>query len=218
MLLRPFLACLVVATILVLAEYLWFKKILNGEYARKFIHILAGCFVASMPFWIGYGWIIVFALGAITLSIINHYHHLFKAGQSVARRSHGDLLLAFSILFCASFQPNRWIFMAAILHVSLADGFAAVVGTYFKRRPNRTYKVLNHKKSIFGTAAFMAISFLILAITIKYSGAYEGVKYLWLLLVGLPIVAAIVENVGIYGLDNLFLPILVLFSLLAFKL
>jgi hypothetical protein len=115
MLLRPFFACVVVAAILGSSEYLWRKKIIKGEYARKFIHILAGCFVAFMPFWIGYGWIIIFALGAIILSVTNHYHRFFKAGLSVKRRSYGDLLLAMGIMVCASMQPNHWIFMAAIL-------------------------------------------------------------------------------------------------------
>ena len=209
------LAVFLVALILVGSEYLWRKKIIKGENARKLIHILVGCFVAVMPFWIGYGWIIVFALGAIVLSLINHQHQFFKAGLSVGRRSYGDLILAVAILVCAALQPNQWIFMAAILHVSLADGLAAVIGTPFLKQKGLVYKILGHKKTIVGTAIFVLVSFLLLAMTVQFSGVYDGFSTVWPVLIGLPLLAAFAESIGVYGSDNILVPIVVMAVLLA---
>lgn len=211
------LAVIVVTIILFCSEYLWRKKMLKGEYSRKLIHILAGCFVASMPFWISYGWIVIFALSAILLSLINHQHRFLKAGLSVSRRSYGDLLFAVSILICAAIQPNKWIFMVAILHVSLADGLAAVIGTPFLRQKDLVYKVFGQKKTIVGSAVFVAVSFLLLFLTVELSGAYDGISSIWPVLIWLPIATAITESVGVFGADNLLLPILVMFALLAVK-
>lgn len=204
-----------VALILVGTEYLWRKKIIRGEYARKLIHILAGCSVAVMPFWISYSWIMVFAFGAIVLSLINHHHQFFKAGLSVGRRSYGDLLFAVAILICAALQPNKWIFMAAILHVSLADGLAAVIGTLFLKQKDLVYKIFGHKKTFVGTAIFTVVSCLLLIVTVQFSGVYDGLASIWLVLIWLPLLAALAESIGVYGTDNLLVPTVVISVLLA---
>ena len=213
MLWRPILAVAIVCFILGGAEFLWRKNVIRGEGARKFIHILAGCAVASMPFWLDYGWIMLFALGAIVLSLFNHYHRFFKAGLSVKRRSYGDTLFAVAIFICAMVQPNEWVFLAAILFVSLGDGLAALVGTSLGHYHGVFYKVLRHEKTAIGTATFILVTFVVTAVAVYYSGLFTANVNAALTLIALPIAGAMLETVGVYGLDNLLLPLLVLIAM-----
>jgi len=213
MLWRPLLACVLVVGILGGAELLWRAKLLRGEAARKFIHILAGCAVATMPFWLDYGWIVIFALGAIVLSLFNHYHRFFKAGLNVKRRSYGDTLFAIGILICALVQPNDWVFLTAILFVALGDGLAALVGTSLGHYHGVFYKILRHEKSAIGTATFVLVTFLVTAAAVYYSGLFTANVNAALAMVALPVAGAMLENVGIYGLDNLLLPVFVLIAM-----
>lgn len=213
MLPRVLLACVIIGTILGGSELLWRAKIIRGEIARKLIHIAAGSFAAFMPFWLSYEWIAVLSVGAIGLSLFNHYHRFFKAGLDVKRRSLGDLLFAVAILICALVQPDKWIFAAAILHVSLADGLAAIVGTYLGHYHGSYYKVLRQQKSVIGSATFLLTSFVILAVAITMGEGFVADTGTLVMLVLLPIFTTLAEGLGVYGMDNLLLPLLVMFAL-----
>ena len=62
---QAILATIVIAVILLMSEYLWRTLHIKGEFARKFVHIIAGSFIAFLPFWVSYGWIAVLAVGFI---------------------------------------------------------------------------------------------------------------------------------------------------------
>jgi dolichol kinase len=92
--------------------------------------------------------------------------------------------------------------------MSLADGLAAVVGTWYGR--GNTYRVLSHAKSVAGTATFIVVSALILAAYAAFgSGSLPGLREAAAAVAG----AAILENLGLYGLDNLLVPLFVGFLL-----
>jgi dolichol kinase len=213
MLLRPIAACVIIAAILGLSEVLWRAKIIKGEIARKLIHIAAGSFIAFLPFWMDYGYIVVLALGFIVVNIVNHYEHVFHSIFSVKRRSVGDILFSVAILLCAIVGPDKWIFAAAILHVSLADGLAAVVGTYLGHYHGQFYRILRHQKSVIGSAAFMLISFFLIATAVVMGQGFVADAATIVMLLVLPIFTTVAEGVGIYGIDNLLLPMMVLFAL-----
>jgi dolichol kinase len=91
------------------------------------------------------------------------------------------------------------------LHVGLADGFAAVVGTTYGK--NNQYKVFGQTKSLAGTATFYIFSLLITtAVVVLDHGAFASPLLIVLLM---PPLATALENVGIYGSDNLILPLFV---------
>lgn len=200
-----------IALLLIGSELLWRNIKLSDEVARKFVHIAAGSYIAFLPFWVSYGWIMLLAVGFIAANFINRATNLFHAIHATKRRSWGDLLLSIGILVTAGLRPSPWVFAAAILHVSLADGLAAVIGTkYGKIR----YKFLDHGKSALGSLTFFITSVFIIALTVSY-GDLNGVNG-WALLLLTPLVTTALENISGYGTDNITLPlsVLLLFSLL----
>lgn len=195
------------------SEILLRKKYLGNETARKLIHITGGTVAAFLPFWISYNWIALLSAVALLLGLINRRKYFFKAGLSVKRHSYGDLFLGLAILFCSLVHPAPWIFAVAILHVALADGYAAIVGIKFGKR---NYIVMGHKKSIVGTATFAAISFAILLIAYRIEHLQFTITVLASLLI-IPTVTAILENISGYGSDNFTVPTAVLALLAIFR-
>lgn len=207
------LATVVVLLILFSSEYLWRTKRLEGETARKFIHILAGSIAAALPFWLSYNWIAFCSVGVICLSLINSHYHFFKAGLSIKRKTYGDFLFAGGILICALIHPAPWLFTIAILHVSLCDGLAALIGLRFSKK---FYKVLGHNKSVLGTATFALISLIILLAAIDLNNVGSTYRLLPALIT-IPLVTAALENVSGLGTDNITVPLSVLGMLAIFR-
>ena len=93
------IACLAgVALILIIAEILWRKKILRGEYQRKFVHILAGTFIAFWPWIITFRQIQIISLlmlGAILL--VQHYkllHFTSEPKRAISKRAVEDAIIS----------------------------------------------------------------------------------------------------------------------------
>lgn len=191
---------------LVLNEYLWRKKLLHGEAARKFVHILIGMWGAFWPFYLEWAEIVFICALAVAFFGIMRIVPYFKSFYDIKRKSYGDIIGPATIGLLALIQPSVWVFTAAVLHIALADGFAAVIGTKYGWR--RQYKILGNIKSIIGTAVFWTVSLGILA-----SGAIlaePGLNGLSLfVLLWLSAGAAYLENISPFGLDNLFVPLLI---------
>jgi phytol kinase len=207
--LRVCLAALSIALVLLLSEFLWRKERIKNESARKFVHIIAGTIIAFFPFWVSYNWIMILGLGFVVGNLVNRYTPLFNAVHAVKRKTWGDVLFGIGVLICALFRPDPLIFTAAILHLALADGFAALVG---ERYGKHFYRVFDHKKSLIGSLAFAIMSFSILAIIVA-AGHMNNSYALWPLLLGTPILTAALENLSGYGTDNITVPLTVLMLL-----
>ncbi len=188
---------------LVLSEVLWRKARIRGEFARKFVHIMAGSFIAFLPFWVSYGWISLLAVGFILANLLNRYTPIFHAIHAITRKSWGDLLFGFAILITSLLRPSKWLFVGAILQVALADGMAAVIGKHYGDKP---YKIFDHQKSIIGTLTFFVSSLLIVLIVLIVGNFNLNVS-MGLILIVVPTAMTILENVCGYGTDNIFLPI-----------
>lgn len=198
-----------VLLLLLLTEYLWRSNSLRGESARKLIHIVVGSYVAFWPFMIGFEAVQIISAAFLIVIAISLKFGIFKAIHGVARKTWGEVLFAVGIGLVAVLTNDPWVYAACILHMSLADGFAALAGMNWGKR--NTYYVANHKKSMVGTAVFWFCSLLItgLAITNIPSLQPNAVTYLlWL-----PIATSITENIGINGTDNVLVPLLVFVAL-----
>lgn len=197
---------------LVLSEVLWRKSYIRGEFARKFVHIIAGSFIAFLPFWVSYGWVAVLAVGFILANLLNRYTPVFHAIHAITRRSWGDLLFGVGILICALLRPNKWLFAGAILQVALADGLASLVGsTYSKRR----YKIFDHYKSPIGTFTYFLSSAAIASLVLLV-GNLGGHDVLAVLCV-VPLIMTFFENISGYGTDNIVLPVVFLLAMQALR-
>ncbi len=91
--------------------------------------------------------------------LVSHKLKIFKSIHLVDRITKGELLYPIGIAICAFLEPIPWVFTAAILHLALADGMAAIIGTHYGHKTR--YTLISHGKSVAGSAAFFVTSFAI---------------------------------------------------------
>jgi phytol kinase len=189
--------------LLVLSEILWRVKLLRGEFARKVLHILIGSYVAYWPFFMSFTFIQIISVAFIVGVVVSHKLGIFHAINDVKRKTWGDILYGAGIGLTAAFTTSPWIFAVAVLHMSVADGFAGLLGSRYGK--NNQYKIFGYKKSVVGTMTFVLLSYMILILF----GPSHPFQTSAILVVFLPYFAAIVENVGVRGADNIFIPLLI---------
>ncbi|MBA2279119.1 hypothetical protein H0V99_01600 [Candidatus Saccharibacteria bacterium] len=208
-------AALAIAALLVLSEYAWKRAKIQDEVARKFVHITSGTFIAFLPFWVSYDWIKLLAVGFVVVNIVNRFTNSFHAIHSVQRKSWGDILFGVGVFAIAWFEPASWLFAASILQVSLADGLAAVAGVTYGKK-HGSYYLLGQPKSFIGSLVFYGVSMMVISITLFSYNYFADPLSLGLVIILLPLMLACVENLAVYGTDNLFLPLATLWALSLF--
>ena len=205
-------ACIAaILIILATAELLWRKKLLVGENQRKFVHILVGTFAAFWPWFLS--WEVIQLLGLIMLAatLANRHFKQLHYTAGLRKEGYGDILLAAAITLCAMLTTEPIFFTLAILHLSLADGFAAVVGVNWGKYWR--YRIFEQMKTVLGTMAFWFVSLCILGAGTLF--AYDLIPFTnyVLLILLLPPLLALVENISVKGFDNLMVPTVALLAL-----
>jgi len=200
-----------IAATLVLAEILWRRKILKGEYGRKLVHVLAGIFIAFWPWLIS--WRAIQLLGVIILAglLVNRELKILHATNSLGIRFYSDCYYALAITICALITTQKAFFAVAILTMALADGFAAIVGCAVDKRWR--YKVFGQTKTIIGSMAFWLISMCVLGAGILLVGSTIEFTHYALLIIFLPPILTALENLAIFGTDNIVIPVAVIIAL-----
>lgn len=196
-------ALLVVFLIVIFAEYLSRYKGVHSELTRKMVHILVGVFVAFWPFFLSWRQIQFISLLFLITVLLSIRLNVFSAIHAVSRNKVGEVLFAMVIGILSLITSKDWVFTAAMLHLSLADGLAAICGLAWGE--GSTYKIMGRAKSLVGSLAFFFTSVLIM---ICYA-AFSGLSYSAVTLVWLPVAATIAENVSGEGTDNMVVPLLV---------
>lgn len=196
------LIVLAVFGLIAVSEILWRHRDVDPEYTRKFIHISVGSFVAFWPLFLSRNEIVVLSAAFVLVVGVSSYFNVFRAIHSVQRPTWGEIFFALSVGVLAYVAQSGWIYLAAVLHMSLADGLAAIVGTKFGHRTR--YYVFGHAKSVVGTLTFIVVSALIFAGFFKFT---PNPFTLWFIPITLAVAA--IENVAIRGFDNLLVPLLV---------
>ncbi len=202
------MALIPVGIILLLSEYLWRKKIIKGERARKFIHILAGIWISFWPFYLPFDGIFILGCVSLTLLLYSRSNHVFQAIYAVKRRTYGEILYAVTIIICSYIGAEPWVFTVSLLLLALADGGAAVVGRF--AGINNQYLLFGRKslrKSVAGTLAFLVLAYVSIGIGWLVGGGNTMQDNLVVSLLILPFAATILENISPYGLDNLLTPL-----------
>lgn len=156
--LQMLLACAGTGLILIAGEYLSRKRILKGEFARKFVHILTATFVAFWPLFLSHYQIAILSLVFAATVVIIKKFKLLRSFKSVRRATYGEIWYALGIGLVAVLFQSDAIFSIAILQMALADGFAAVVGVGLGKNAIQ-YRYKNINKSIAGSLTFLVISF-----------------------------------------------------------
>jgi phytol kinase len=197
------LTILAVFVVLVTSEIGWRKHWLNNEVGRKFTHIVVGSFVAFWPFFLSWTQIRILSVAFLVVVIASHQFKIFRAINSVQRPTYGEIFFAITVGALTFITQSKAVYAAALLQMSLADGFAAIVGTRYGR--DNKYHILGNTKSIAGTAAF-----LVTALVIFVGFALLSTVHLSILLVLIAVVvAAALENLAPLGLDNLLVPLFI---------
>ncbi len=197
------LTVLIVLALLLSNEVWWRKLRAHSEINRKFIHITVGSFVAFWPFFLSWNQIRLLSLAFLVGVVISKYLHIFKAIHSVQRPTWGEIFFALAVGGVTFITQDKWIYMAALLQMALADGLAAIVGVQYGRK--QRYLVFGQVKSIVGTATFVLVSVYILLSFTYASATPLGIAEI----VGLAVAAGVIENFGVFGLDNLLVPVLI---------
>lgn len=198
-----FLTILTVLIILVGTE-LWFRKHApHDEFSRKFVHITVGSFVAFWPFFLSWREIQLLSLAFLVAISLSKFFGVFQAIHSVQRPTWGEVFFAAAVGIITLITQDKWIYAAALLQMSLADGLAAVVGTKYGGRIK--YLIFGHPKSLVGTLTFFTVSMMILLLLNPYLPNELSVA----VILGTSLFASILENIFIMGLDNLLVPLFV---------
>ena len=199
---------MVAFVILLFAEHLSRKKAINQEVSRKIPHIVGGLAIASWPFFVSMNFIVGLGLAFLAASTVVRKFNLFAGSRAVDRLSWGELFFPAGVTLTAALHPSQWIFAVAILHLGVADAVAALVG---KRLGKHFYKIFGHRKSIEGSIAFAVVSVIITFWFVVF--APTGLSISWTVILLLPILSSLTEAIAPWGLDNLFVPVIVVIAL-----
>ena len=196
----PIFAVLIVLLIIICAEFLWRSKQISAELSRKLVHISVGSFAAFWPLTMSWLSIAYIGLAFLVVVGISGKFKILRSIHSINRDSWGEVLFAVTIILLALSIRETWVFAAAMLYMGLADGVAAVVGTKYGKI---NYYILSQQKTLEGSIAFFVTSFLITFFTVVVWGGLGSTILIWL-----PLLLTIVENLAVQGTDNFFVPVL----------
>jgi phytol kinase len=174
----------------------------HGEASRKFVHITVGSFVALWPLLLTWSQIEFLSIAFVAAVVVSRQFNLFKAIHSVQRPTWGELYFGAAVGLVAVSTHQPAIYAVALLHMSLADGFAAVIGEKYGR--GSIYRIFGAKKSRIGTLTFLVVSITILSVFSIQQSVSLGI---WLPLIAVG--ATVLENIAVRGLDNITIPLYV---------
>lgn len=211
-LLRSFLCLSIFGLLILIGEYLKRKKYITGEPARKFVHTTTGSWAALWPLFLDLKSIATLAIFLTLGAVVLRFFSPLKSIYSIRRLSIGEILIGIGIAISAWFSDSGSVYAAAVLIISWSDSVAAIVGTRYGNK--NSFKIFNSKKSVFGSTAFFITTSAVIFGFYMYEhnifsdfatmGALTAVIYS----LGLSLFLTITEIFGIYGIDNLTVPIL----------
>ena len=182
----------------------------NRELLRKIIHIGIGPIIPiAKVLDINQTTAQYFTVLIFFLVLINYIYRLFPIIEDVDRKSYGTLFYCLSLLFLVTIFWNKdpLSLFVGVFIMTFGDGLAGLLGKNFK---SNSWTILNQKKSLIGTATMFMVS-LIITLSLAYFGGYEISFFLPFI----ALLATIIEQISIAGIDNFFVPII---SAIAFNL
>lgn len=188
--------------LILVANEWWWRKRTHGELSRKAVHIIVGSFVAFWPLYLSWFQIELLSLAFVVVTVMSMKLKLFKALHSVQRPTWGEVCFGAAVGIVAFITHSPAIYAMALLHMSLADGLAAIVGVRYGT--SNAYMLFGNKKSLVGTLTFMLVSTAIFVSFIWQQQVDFQAGF-----VPLIVAATLLENVAIVGLDNLLVPVLI---------
>ena len=142
----------------------------------------------------------------IVLNYISYRLNVFKSMELEEKSNLGTIYfpISLSILVWLSWDHAPYLGGIGIMAMTWGDGFAAVIGQKWGRR---LYSIFGNRKSVEGSLAMFAFSFLAITFFLALFGppGLEGLVTRSLLLA---LIATGVEAISGAGLDNILVPLL----------
>lgn len=190
--------------ILSFSEFIRKRVGLANEYSRKNYHAVHAILIAFAPFLVSYQIIIGFELLLFVEMLLVRKFKLMPWLYDVGRISWGDMFTVLGVVVISVLNPNPWVFLAAMFHLGLADSAAALIGKKFGK--STSYKVFGNVKSLVGSGAFLVTSVLITSVLLFFTPLQSQPIYVLLIL---PPLVTVTENLSIFGSDNFVIPAVV---------
>ena len=201
--LRLSLVVAIVFVLLLIVEYLWRVKHYQTEFTRKFIHMSVGSFAAFWPLFLSWRQIQLLSLLFLLVILASRTITALGSIHIIGRKTVGEIFFAISLGAVALITHNSLVYVIAILHLSLADGLAAIVGTHFGKK--QAYSIFGQRKTVVGSLTFYLCSLFLIGLYLSLSHSSQ----VFPLIIYLPLLTTLLENIGIRGSDNLLVPVLV---------
>src|SRR5690554_4702666 len=124
----------IVFLLIMLGEFIASRNPRYPEFNRKFVHITVGSFVAFWPLILTWNQIVLLSAAFVVVISISKTFNIFKSIHGVKRATWGEVLFGLVVGLLAFVTQDGWIYMTALLHMSLANGLAAVIGMRFGKK------------------------------------------------------------------------------------
>ncbi len=189
------------------------EKIVSKKYpilSRKILHIMVGNVAFLLPIFETKEIMSFVAAGPFILFTFLMSSHTpiksIRGKTSTAGHSMG--LVYYSItwtILAYIFFDNMVIIAIGILAMSYGDGFASLIGSKFGIKK---YNLFGDEKSYIGSISMFIFTFIMALIAVIYYNI-ELSFYIMLILGLISFIGTIVEGITPKGLDNLFVPFIV---------
>lgn len=196
--------------VLGIAQLLLRRTELSASLTRKIVHIsVAHWWFIAMVFFDSLAAALV---GPVVFTIVNYLSYrfgIFKAMEHEDRRKNlGTIYFPISLIVLVTMSFTGWmpVYVAGIgvLVMGYGDGFASIIG---ERYGSHSAWLRATGKSVAGTATMFIASFVAVAVFLLAVGAEQSVLHLLVASASTAALAAAVELVTPFGLDNLSVPI-----------
>lgn len=143
----------------------------------------------------------------IVLNAISYRRNTFAAMETGDKTNLGTVYfpIAFVAVILLTFDTSKVMMVAALMPMTWGDAFAAIIG---KRWGRRKYTIAGATRSIEGSLAMFAFSFVGVLLVSLWMGPAVYNRITWAVVFALVTAAAatLVESVSVRGLDNLTVP------------
>ncbi len=174
----------------------------NKEVLRKIIHIGIGPLIPIAKVLDVEKTSALYFTGVISLlTFINYQFKLLPTIEDVDRKSYGTIFYCLSLLILINlfWDKDPTSLFAGFFIMTFGDGFAGLIG---KKVKSKSWLFLNQKKSLIGTLT-MFLTSLIVVFGLSYFHKYTfNINFFTI-----AIISTVLEQLSIFGIDNLIVPI-----------
>ncbi len=193
-----------VAVVLAVGEGLRRGLNLSVEFSRKFVHIAVGM-IAFPLVWLFHAWYwaIIPPLVFIVVNYISYRRQIFMGMETGEENQLGTVYfpISFSILIALLWSAPA-LLVASLMPMTWGDAFAAILGRRFGAHP---FTVFGQTRSLEGSLVMFVFS---LVATFGALVVFaQPVAVSLLLAFAVALIAAVVESISPFGLDNLTVPL-----------